>query len=160
MCHKDSYNSIELLQFKNMITNFINFYNRETYNVTRNKLLVNIIAEYTNNYFSYFFILSDLYIKYKNEPGIDQGGITRMFYQDLSNEIINNIFEKINDKCNYYTFNKKFSDQFLKDISIAVENLKNQLEINQNNQPIEENEENDYTSDESILIMILVLIMI
>ena len=61
MCHKDSYNSIELLQFKNMITNFINFYNRETYNITRDKLLVNIIAEYTNNYFS-IFLYYQIYI--------------------------------------------------------------------------------------------------
>jgi hypothetical protein len=109
-CYRDNFNSPELALFKKNIANNIKYGNPITYVVNRENLLDDLIKTYfqpsKNIYQNDFYKRSQLYIKYINEPGIDQGGITRMFYNDLANEIkTSKYFTKIDDKCNYYTVN-------------------------------------------------------
>ena len=153
-CYRDTYDSPELKKFNNDISNLINR-RRVTYEVTRGKILKNIISKFDNDY-KIFFSKNDLYIKYINEPGIDEGGITRMFYEELSNELANNIFEKIDDKCNYYKFKRTYpyiptvEDDEIKSI---ISRIRNPYDSNNNLSDIEsidgENSESDEENSES-----------
>jgi hypothetical protein len=70
-----------------------------------------------------------------------------MFYEELSNELINNIFEKIDDKCNYYKFKRTYpyiptvEDDEIKSI---ISRIRNPYDSNNNTN---ENNNNDNLSD-------------
>ena len=108
-CYRDNFESPELISFKKLIANNIKPF-KTTYVVVRKNLLSELLGTWfepkRNQFSNDFYERTQLYIKYLDEPGIDQGGISRMFYNDLSLELKKSkYFTKIDDKCNYYTIN-------------------------------------------------------